>query len=262
MRKKIILIILALLIVFLAVLGVWQRNNIKAFINSLRYSENEISEKLENNNQKLKKIVDETEYINIRGALTEEEEKALASGEITSEDAMRLVKGDVTLEELRSSESASAPAEAQNTVPPENSVSGAPEKAPDALPQQSDGDAQPKPKTDAEIMQEEVSQIVAEMYVLKSDFVNQLEALSNQAISDYEEGGENKSQVNAIVESYLPAAGSLETACDQKMNALLARLEESLKKGGGDLGLVNEVRQFYYNEKSLKKSYYLNKIYG
>lgn len=258
-KRRIVLIVLAVVLILLAAVGIWQRENIKAFVDSLRYSEDQIEQKLDDNTQKMQEIVDKTDYIQIRGALTPEEEKALASGEITSNEAMQIVKGDTTLESLRelkdkdSSRTANTPDVKDNASDGKNNQTSPPPTEP----------VQPaKQPTAADIMQEEVSSIVAQLYVEKSNFIGQLETLANQAVASYEASGGGKEKATEIMNSYLPTAASLESSADQKVNALLSQLEASLKKGGGDLSLVNEVRQCYYEEKSLKKSYYLSKIYG
>ena len=258
-KRRIVLIVLAVVLILLAAVGIWQRENIKAFVDSLRYSQDQIERKLDDNTQKMQEIVDKTDYIQIRGALTPEEEKALASGEITSNEAMQIVKGDTTLESLRdlkdkdSSQTANTPDVKDNSSDGKNNQTSLPPTEP----------VQPaKQPTAADIMQEEVSSIVAQLYVEKSNFVGQLEALANQAVASYEALGGGKEKATEIMNSYLPTVASLESSADQKVNALLSQLEASLKKGGGDLSLVNEVRQCYYEEKSLKKSYYLSKIYG
>ena len=253
MKKKIIAFsIVGVLVAALIVAGVWQWDNIVSLVNSVRYSETQISKKLEHNNEKLQKMVDNTEYINIRGGLTPEEEHALASGEITVEDAVNLVRGSTSLEQIREN--------AAGGSPPDDSSSQT--EAPSSSNEKGGGESKEQGGTKTEetdTMTDEVSAIVAELYVVKSEFLAKLNSTGMQAYDEYVARGSDSSQLNAIIESYMPAAGKLETECDQKVASLLTRLEAALKKGGGDLSLVNEIRQYYYNEKSLTKSYYLNK---
>ncbi len=259
-KTKIALVVIFAIVALIAALGFWQRDNIRAFVDSLKYSEEQITQKLDDNTKKMQEIVEKTDYINIRGALTPEEEAALASGEISDLDAMKLVKGETTLEEIRAAKTQS------EQVPQPESASEKPQteekpQTPSAL-VQAQPEQKPKKKTPAEIMEEEVSNIVAQLYVEKSSFVSQLEGLANDAAAQYSASGGGKEKTTEIVNAYLPKATELEKTCDAKVAALLTKLENSLKKGGGDLALVDEVRQFYYKEKGLKKSYYLSKIYG
>lgn len=249
--KIIILSLLGILLVAAAVIGIWQRDNIVSFVNSVRYSETELTAKLEDNSKKLQEIVDKTEYIDIRGGLTEEEEKALHNNEITADDAVKLIRGQSTLEQIKSGEmdnktaetttgtSEQTPNDGNNTANPDNSNTQSPSKE--------------------DTMKDNVSDIVAQLYVVKSDFVNRLNGIGAQAYETYKANGSDKASLTSIAESYAPAVGALETECDNKVNVLLSQLESELKKGGGDLALVNQIRQYYYNEKSLTKSYYINK---
>lgn len=253
MKKKIIIFsIVGVLIVSLVALAVWQRDNIVSIINSVRYSEAQLSKKIEHNNEKLQEIVDNTEYINIRGGLTPEEEQALSSGEITVEDAINLVRGSTSLEQIRANTAEDASAETSTAKT--DAQTSLDEKSAENSNNQSG-----EQKNETDVMTDEVSAIVAELYVVKSDFVSRLNNMGSQAYSEYVASGSDRSQLNSIIEKYISAAGSLESECDQKVASLLTRLEAALKKGGGDLSLVSEIRQYYYNEKALTKSYYLNK---
>ena len=112
----------------------------------------------------------------------------------------------------------------------------------------------------------EISACVAQMYVLKSSFVAQLEALYNQAFGEYEAvyhqltEAEREAKKKNIISSLYPKASALEKQCDTQVNQVLAKLEALLKESGGDISLVGRIRDSYNSEKSLKKAYYLNQI--
>ena len=257
--RRIILIVFLIAVIAIAAVGIWQRDNIVSFVNSLRYSETEISDKRVSNEQKMQEITETTDYIDVRGGLTSEEEQALASGEITSDDAIKLVRGQTTLEELRAMK---ATPDTQDTAAQTQSPSAS-EKLPgqdNAQPPKASEESR-KP-TKQEIMTEKVSNIVAELYVVKSDFISQLHAAGMRAHDQFVAQGKNYKELPSLIEIYIPVAGDLEKNCDTKVNELLKQLEEALTEGGGDLSLVNEIRQYYYEEKSLTKTYYLNKYMG
>ena len=257
--RRIILIVFLIAVIAIAAVGIWQRDNIVSFVNSLRYSETEISDKRVSNEQKMQEITETTDYIDVRGGLTSEEEQALASGEITSDDAIKLVRGQTTLEELRTMK---ATPDTQDTAAQTQSPSAS-EKLPgqdNAQPPKASEESR-KP-TKQEIMTEKVSNIVAELYVVKSDFISQLHAAGMRAHDQFVAQGKNYKELPSLIEIYIPVAGDLEKNCDTKVNELLKQLEEALTEGGGDLSLVNEIRQYYYEEKSLTKTYYLNKYMG
>ena len=253
--KKVLLIVFVLLLVLIAALGIWQRDNINSFINSLKYSEEEISQKLDDNNKKMDDIVETTKYIDVKkGGLTAEEEKAVTSGEITEEDAVKIMRGQTSLEEIKSQKQENSDNKSVTANPPKTENEQAPAS-------QKPVEEPPKEATKEEVMTDEVSNIVAELYVIKANFIAQLESIGQQMYNEYIATHYDPTKIMSIVDKYLPTVSQLEAQCDSTINGLLSQLEAALKKGDGDLGLVNEIRQYYYKEKSLKKSYYLNLIY-
>lgn len=244
-RKKAKIIIWSLCLVFvLLITGVCIRyrnilrlvtwENITAYINSQRYSSDQLKEKMEKNKLKMEKLAKENPLINIRGELSEEEASALASGEITEDEAKKIVKGDTTLEEIRESK---------------NPKEEKPQKDEEAPAQNSDK----KPQKG-----DRVSEIISELYVIQADFMSKLQAIGDQAYAEYKAIHYDRNQIMTIVDGYTKTVGDLEYECDKKVNALLKELKSEVEKENGDKSLVAEVRDYYYTEKSLKKSYYLD----
>lgn len=274
-KKKIIKItllsILAVIVVTLGALGIRYRNivrivfnwdNIVSFVNS-RKSTDEIEKKMETNKAKMEKIAEENPLINIRGELTAEEAKAYAEGKITQEEAVRIVKGDATLEEILAAkepkeepEPEEKPADEKTGQKPSDVKSEEPVKT--DTPKKDETVETQAPAKNEET--DKVSALVAELYVVQADFISRLEALGDQAYADYKACHYDRNQIVTIVDSYTGTVGTMEAECDAKVRALLKELETELKAVGGDLGLVKEIRDYYYDEKSLKKSYYLNKM--
>lgn len=245
--KIIVLSVLGVLIAAVLAVGIWQKDNVISFVNSLRYSDTEIADKLDDNGKKLQKIVDETEYIDIRGGLTEEEENALKNNEITQDDAIKLVRGETTLEQIKSGENS-------ETVDDVKTEASAPVQNPNNEVGKSDGTPSKE-----EIMKDNVSNIIAQLYVVKSDFINKLHEVGSKAYETYKANGSDKSTLTSIADSYAGEIGGLESECDAKVDELLVQLKTELEKGGGDLSLISQVKDYYYKEKSLTKSYYINK---
>lgn len=261
--KKVVLIVLLILLILVVAVGIWQKDNIKSFINSIIYSDQEIAQKLEENAKKMDKIIEETEYIDIRtGGFTDEEEAAIASGEITKEEAKKILKGKTTLEELREKKK---PTESDDKKKPDSQNSETTSTKP-TEPEKNDSskepaDKEPEKPPQEDKMTKEVSDIVAELYVIQADFINKLETIGQQMYYEYTEiTNYDRSQISSIIDKNLPTVGKLERECDTKINNLLTKLEEALKDGGGDLSLVDEIRNYYYEEKSLKKTYYFDQI--
>ena len=234
---------------------VFNWDNIVSFVNSQRYSSKQLEDKMASNKAKMDKIAEDDPNINIRGDLTEEESKALSEGKITREEAVSIVKGDTTLEKVLASKENSTPKDEKEPQKPEtNNGKEDKPKEPEAT----------KPKEDTppkeESPKDRVSEIIAELYVIQADFIAQLEAVGDQAYADYKAIRYKRDQIPAIVDSYTGTVSVMERQCDEKVASLLKELEAELIKVNGDLNTVKEIKKYYYNEKSLKKSYYLNKM--
>ena len=57
---------------------------------------------------------------------------------------------------------------------------------------------------------------------------------------------------------YLGTATSMEATCDQQMATILSQIESVLVKSGKDVSLVNKIKSAYQSEKIYKKNYYLS----
>ncbi len=237
---------------------VFNWDNIVSFVNSQRYSSKQLEDKMASNKAKMDKIANDDPNINIRGDLTDEEAKALSEGKITKEEAVSIVKGDTTLEEILASKENSTPKDEKD--PQESEANTGKE---DKKPNESETT---KPKEDNpskdEAPKDRVSEIIAELYVIQADFISQLEAIGDSAYAEYKSKAINydRSKIPEIVNRYTDTVSAMERQCDEKVAALLKELEAELIKVNGDLSTVKEIKKYYYNEKSLKKSYYLNKM--
>ena len=165
---KILCIVLALLAALLAGLYWWQRENLKAVKDAASHSSEELEEKLAENQQQIRDVVDAAPEIEVR-EVTEEELQALRDGTMTQEELIdRLLdpgeQSDSTvtpgMEETPPGEDAKAPAETP-TVPAE----------------------QPKPAEDP--YQKELSAIIAKVYVLREDFTMALDNMYDEAKAEY-----------------------------------------------------------------------------
>jgi len=293
-RKKVRIIILTILLVIVFIIGVlcvrfWHivrmvnPENIGAYMDSVRYSREEIEKQMDDNKIKMEKIAEENPLINIRGELTPDEVEALSSGEITKEEARKIVKGEVTLEEIREQkETPEEPLKEENPQggqtltqqsKPTDATGSEKEKPSKDKPQVNTGDSKkdpPKPpattetpKTPAtpeEEAQDRVSELVSELYVVQADFISRLEAIGDQAYADYKATTYDRSKIMSIVDSYTATVGAMEVECDNKVNALISELEAEIAKVDGDKSLPKEIKKYYYKEKKLKKSYYLDKL--
>ena len=88
---------------------------------------------------------------------------------------------------------------------------------------------------------------------MKASYSGQVDGLVSQAKQEYI-AGKGKVSKLTIGKKYMGMAGALEAQCDGQMEAILAEIKEELKKTGGDLSLVDEIRAAYKSEKSAKKA--------
>lgn len=228
---------------------VFNWDNIVSFVNSQRYSAKQLEGKMEANKNKIEEIAKKDPNIDIRGDLTEDEAQALSEGKITKEEAISIVKGDTTLEEVLSSK--------ETNTEPESDANTADKPLPS---EQTPPKEDPPKEEEPPAPKDRASEIIAELYVIQAEFISQLEAIGDKAYADYKAIRYKRDQIPAIIDSYTGEVTALELNCDRTVNDLLKELEAELTKVGGDLNTVKEIKQYYYKEKSLKKSYYLNKM--
>ena len=261
-KKRIRLIVIGALVASLAVLVLFQLNNIKVLTYFLLYSEEEIAEMSANNEQALAAAMNKIPEITLRD-LTGEERRKLDAGELSAEEAVRLILGE--------SESAEAP------VPGENGNMG------DSLPQQSQDAATPLPGqpdsagreitgengSSAEALPgepesrgsgERLAQLLAEIYLLQAKSQNDLENLLSAAVSEYRALPDQERTNAAIFDigmKYFSIAGGMESESDRRMDGLLAEIRAELNASGGDLSLISDIRSIYNSEKNIRKAEYL-----
>ena len=268
MKKKrligmILLVILLVVLIAVIAIGIRFKNtvgvalnwdNIVSFVNSRRLDSEDIKTKMEHNENKMKKIADDSPHINIRGDFTPEEKQAFSEGKITREDAVGIIQGETTLDDVLAGKPEAPPGN-------EPAKTDIPEKEQPVNTEPADTKDPAETNDTPDVPKDRASEIVAELYVIQAEFISQLEAIGDLAYADYKATRYDRTKVVSIVDSYMGTASALEAECDNKVNTMLKELKAELEKAGGDQSIVKEIRNFYYNEKSLKKSYYLNKMY-
>ena len=243
---KILCIVLALLAALLAGLYWWQRENLKAVKDAASHSSEELEEKLVENQQQIRDVVDAAPEIVVR-EVTEEERQALRDGTMTQEELIERL-----LDPGEQSDSTAAPG-MEETPPGEDAK--APAETP-TLPAE-----QPKPVEDP--YQKELSAIIAKVYVLREDFTMALDNMYDEAKAEYialPAEKRTKSNLMVLASKYLSKATALEKECDARMDEIVADMEKLIQENNGDMSLVDTVVYSYANEKSLKKSWFMSKI--
>ena len=107
-----------------------------------------------------------------------------------------------------------------------------------------------------------VQTIIADIYLLRAEFLNKLDLLIAEGKTEILEASKNVPGLVidiGTVNRYLDRGEALEKECDARMKELLAEMSASLKASGGDLSLVDEARALYVEEKKLYKSELMSK---
>jgi hypothetical protein len=273
-RKYIILFsILAVIIAGGTAVVISQRNNIDAARYFLSYSPDELRDKIDENEQRILDAVEE--HIPVRVPdLTDEEKELLASDELSMEDAVELL-----VERAISDDSSINGSQFASALPQDNLQDN--DSSDEVLPAVDQDHAHLEtvdltmdpivnPTADTIEAEESVSyddttanivELIAEVYVLRAHFTNQLEQMRRAAIDEFlslGEGQQSESTRMDIGMKYLNLARELEAECDRLMDDLVARLRRELEITGGDTSLVNDIIHGYAEEKSLRKAYYLS----
>ncbi len=215
-KFKLCILIILILSVVLSIIYVWQKNNIAAYITYKSYDSSDIERKQLELNKEEQKIMDKLGSVP-ESFFTEDQQKLLNEGKLSIEEAERII-------------------EAQKQHEKDN--------------EKNDNSTQASNSS-------RVSEIVASIYVLKADFSGRIDALVGQLKSEVASTpAENRtsSWKSGILSKYASKASSLEAQCDGKLNALLGELKKELKKGNQDVGMADEIRSLYYQEKANKKA--------
>lgn len=239
LRKKIICGILLGFVVLIVGAGFLLRDNIQVVLDGLRYSAEELEGQLAQNDQVIRDAAQVVPDVTIRD-LTDEDRQALKEGTITKEELIQSML-EPQPESLPQQPSAADAPQGQTSVQPDPQA----------------------PTLQVSDYQKQLAAIIAEVYVLREEFLIKLDDLMAQAKKDYralapEERAGTK--LTGLVSSYFTKAYNLEAECDARMEEIITRLEALLNENGGDHSIAQTVFDTYLNEKSLKKSWYMAEL--
>ena len=287
-RRTTILILFAVLLILIAALCLWQRNNLTALKLSLDYSRDDLSQMLEENNKRVDAVSDALDGVTVRD-LTEEEKSALLDGSLSGDELIDRLVGGQALPPAPSGEAPDPEAPTASPVPdtpeqpasqptPTPSTQPSPEPAPTPNTQPSPEPTStpgtqpspqptptptPSPAPGLSAEQEKRNQLaryIAEIYLMKSEYTAWLETTHQAAIDEFvalPEEQQTTAKKYEIGMRYMRIGLDKEDECDRKMADLEAKILALLQELGEDTSLVNEIQAAYEEEKALKKAYYL-----
>lgn len=219
---KVLIIVLAIILVAVSSLAVWQWKNIKSIYVGINESAEEITKQRNENQMKLAEDVDSYLEGSIR-MLTPEEKEKIESGEVRPEEIYKQVFE-----------------EKYNEIQAEKEV------------------VNKKSKTKDEI----VSQYMMQLYALQSEYTAKAETTIKQGARYYEDLKKVKDRKTARADTithFTPTVRNIEAECDKKVNAVIANLKNDLVAVGAETDIVRTIENAYATEKQLKLSYYANK---
>ncbi len=241
MKKKtaVLLSILLAVIVLIGIFAYTQRNNIAAFIDALRYSNEEIEQQLSDDKSKVENYLRDENDISIR-ELTEEESKALSEGTLTEDEIVDIIVGN----------NQSPSPEPQVTQKPKPSVKPAVTPTPTPTPDEK------------ELAKQKVAELIAKLYVQKSKYLGKLDEIEAYVVYQYDyvmTPEEKKTAKQKFLTEYLPMVASWEKECDTIVGGIISEIREALKESGQDSSIADTLESAYKNEKKSKKAYFINR---
>lgn len=232
--RTVLLIVLAVLVLAVGLLAWRFRKEIQAFTISRQYSTAELEGQLADNDQTIRDAVEASSDVTVR-APTEEEREALRDGSLSQEELIGRLTG-----ESAAGSSDSAP---ETAAPGEQPAEQAPTEPPE--------------------YQKQLSALIAQVYVLREEYLAALDNMETSAKADYRALSDSQrtaGKLASLVSDYIGRATRLEKECDGKMDAIIAQMETLIQANNGDMSLTDTVFNTYVNEKSLKKAWYMSRL--
>lgn len=224
--KKVYLVSLVIVSFVLSVL-LWQYNNLYALYNGLSKPTEQLATELEEQ----------------RGSLKEELNKyvAISDASETASSTKSAIK-DTTQSSIKVPEKQEPKETIAEAKPPVENKNQSSEKP-------------------ASVLETTIETAVSQMYVLQDLYNDKISAFEKDIIAQYsalpKEKQNSTGKLNIVLEN-LGTMEKLEKEADTEVESLLSKLEQDIKALNGDTEVVNVLRKAYYNEKEIKKAYYLS----
>ena len=224
MKKKIICIILAVILILLIAAGVVIFRN-RSFVRILFMDTEKTQKTTIENGEEFRKLLEDELGIDFP-EFTEEEKEKIATGEISvSEILIRYIE-EYAEEHPELFAESDEDAESGDNSSPNGSSS-----------------------------QEIIVRYTGEFAALRSRYTGALDSLVGAAKAEMQPGHRTE-----VVSRYSGEARALEASCDAEVEALLGRMASELSAAGGDLSIIDTIRQNYAGEKAAREVYYRDKF--
>lgn len=107
-----------------------------------------------------------------------------------------------------------------------------------------------------------IANCVAELYACKVDLMDRLRAMKQEAVDQWlalPEEEQTETMLKEIGLAGLLACYSLEDETDMQVQEILQRYRAALTEIGGDTAILDELWDYYEDEKAAEKAYYMDK---
>ena len=239
-KKKRFFIILLVLALLVGGVSIWQWNYIRALRMSKRMSQEELSGKITEQQDKTVDLSREA-GVQVR-PLTDEEREAMRKDEISREELIESLVG------AQGAPAQETPASSETAPPPQTAEQPQP-----SAPTQTQTDSNAA-------LHEQLAKYIAEIYVMEAEYSGWLEKANQAAIDDFNSlpaAEQTATSKFSIGMRYLSMAAEKEKECDAKMSELEGKIRAILKQLDEPTTLVDEIHSTYLEEKAAKKAYYL-----
>lgn len=265
-------VVLCVLLVLLIVAGVacyWLRDVISIAYHALNTPAEAVQSQKEENDKKQQELLNQLAAVTMRD-LTDEEFQKYLNGELSHEEVLALIRGETyapvtTAVPVETTAVATEPVERTDPVVPAvtaGAVAAATEPplttaqtTTTAVTAVTSTTATTAERIDFSALQRRQEEIIAEIYLLRSTYLNEIEKLiedTKQAYRALPKEEHTLAGKMKLVEKMIPKGNKLEDDCDARMEELLGELTDILQRQGLSTAIVDEIRTTYKEQKELK----------
>ncbi len=235
---KTLLIVLLVLALLVTGLYIWQRKNIALLRAASRQTQEELDNQIAEHQQQMQEMLDSHTEITVRD-LTDEEKDALREGTLSTEDLIGRLTETNTAEPVAEPSQPPAAESTETTPPP------------------------PPPPPAESTYEQQLSALVAQVYILRESFQNQLAQIEAEAKAEYHALPEEQRAKSALADlawGYYDRMKAMEAECDASMTKIVDEMRTLIAENHGDETLPDSVWASYLKEKELKKTWYLSQL--
>ena len=243
--KKIVLGIVIALAIGIGGICIWQWNNIQTLFMALSQDPQEIANNVEDKRQEHQDAIEERVPVTIKPPTTEQSDQLLDQQATPDE-----IKDALGITDLLNKDKQHQ--QQQQEQPPSQDGASQPPDLSEPPP------SKPPDPTEADL----VNLCLAEMYACKIDLMGVLAQMKREAVAEWNSLPDSEHTQTRKMEiglSGLAKCYELEGKVNDQVREILTRYRGRLSAVNGDLSIIDDLWQYYEEEKAAEKAYYLDK---